>query len=152
MKAAPSVDYDPEYSSSKMYLNEMRSYEHELKTHNIDLLQDRTAGHSLISHIVFNKLPVNLRRELIHRTSYNYPSLDEVFCHYNEAINLLSVTPGVRGRFRTVTTSGRLGRFSSITFFSFFFLAVTTLMIVFMLLFVFFFVLIMFLLLTVRIK
>ena len=35
--------------------------------------------------------------------------------------NLLSVTPGVRGRFHTVTTFGRLGRFSSITFFSFFF-------------------------------
>ena len=52
-----------------------------------------------------------------------------------ESLNLLSVTPGVRGRFRTVTTSGRLGRFSSITFFSFFFLAVITLMIVFMLLF-----------------
>ena len=67
-------------------------------------------------------------------------------------LNLLSVTPGVRGRFRTVTTSGRLGRFSFITFFSFFFLAVITLMIVFMLLFVFFFVLIMFLLLTVRFK
>ena len=66
--------------------------------------------------------------------------------------NLLSVTPGVRGRFRTVTTSGRLGHFSSITFFSFFFSAVITLMIVFMLLFVFFFVLIMFLLLIVRIK
>ena len=66
--------------------------------------------------------------------------------------NLLRVTPGVRGRFRTVTTSGRLGRFSSITFFSFFFLAVITLMMVYMLLFVFFFVLIMFLLLTVRIK
>ena len=80
LKAAPSVDYDPEYTSSKMYLNEMRSYLHELKTHNIDLLQDRTAGHSLISRIVFNKLPVNLRRELIHRTSNNYPSLDEVFC------------------------------------------------------------------------
>ena len=38
LKAAPSVDYDPEYTSSKMYLNEMRSYLHELKTHNIDLL------------------------------------------------------------------------------------------------------------------
>ena len=70
----------------------------------------------------------------------------------NVDVNLLSVTPGVRGHFRTVTTSGRLGRFSSITFFSFFFLAVITLMIVFMLLFVFFFVLIMFLLLIVRIK
>ena len=51
LKAAPSVDYDPEYTSSKMYLNEMRSYLHELKTHDIDLLQDGTAGHSLISHI-----------------------------------------------------------------------------------------------------
>ena len=36
-------------------------------------------------------------------------------------LNLLSVTPGIRGRFRTVTTSGRLGHFSSITIFSFFF-------------------------------
>ena len=89
LKAAPSVDYDPEYTSSKMYLNEMRSYLHELKTHNIDLLQDGTAGHSLISHIVFNKLPVNLRRELIHRTSNNYPSLDEVFYLYNEVIKTL---------------------------------------------------------------
>ena len=58
------------------------------------------------------------------------------FCY--QSLNPLSVTPGVHGRFRTVTTSGRLGRFSSITFFSFFFLAVITLMIVFMLLFVFF--------------
>ena len=57
----------------------------------------------------------------------------------HKAINLLSVTPGVRGHFRNVTTSGRLGRFSSITFFSFFFLAVITLMIVLMLLFVLFF-------------
>ena len=92
LKAAPSVDYDPEYTSSKMYLNEMRSYLHELKTHNIDLLQDGTAGHSLISHIVFNKFPVNLRRELIHRTSNNYPSLEEVFCLYNEAIKTLKKT------------------------------------------------------------
>ena len=92
LKAAPSVDYDPEYTSSKMYLNEMRSYLHELKTHNIDLLQDGTAGHSLISYIVFNKLPVNLRRELIHRISNNYPSLDEVFCLYNEAIKTLKKT------------------------------------------------------------
>ena len=92
LKVAPSVDYDPEYTSSKMYLNEMRSYLHELKTHNIDLLQDETAGHSLISHIVFNKLPVNLRRELIHRTSNNYPSLDEVFYLYNEAIKTLKTT------------------------------------------------------------
>ena len=92
LKAAPSVDYYPEYTSSKMYLNEMRSYLHELKTHNIDLVQDRTAEHSLISHIVFNNLPVNLRRELIHRTSNNYSSLDEVFCHYNEAIKTLKMT------------------------------------------------------------
>ena len=75
-----------------MYLNEMRSHLHELKTHNIGLLQDRTAGHSLINHIVFNKLPVNLRRELIHRTSNNYPSLNEVFCHYNEVIKTLKKT------------------------------------------------------------
>ena len=61
-----------------------------------------------------------------------YPCIEHISLPSPSAasFNLLSVTPGVRGRFRTVTTSGRLGRFSSITFFSFFFLAVITLMIV----------------------
>ena len=68
LKAAPSVEFDPEYTSTKMYLSEMRSYLHELKTYKIDLLEENSAGHSLISHIVFNKLPVTLRNELIHRT------------------------------------------------------------------------------------
>ena len=70
------------------------------------------------------------------------------------ALNLLSVTPGIRGRFRTVTTSGRLGRFSSITFFSFFFFSghYTDDSFYAIVCFFFFFVLIMFLLLIVRIK
>ena len=92
LKAAPSVDYDPEYTSSKMYLSEMRSYLHELKAHKIDLLQEKTVGRSLVSHIVFNKLPVTLRRELIHRTSNNYPYFDEIIYHYNEAIKTLKKT------------------------------------------------------------
>ena len=90
LKAAPSVDFDPEYTSVKMYINEMRSYLHELKAHNIDLLEEDTAGHSLISHVFFNKLPVALKRELVHRISNNYPTITDIFSNYNEAIKTLS--------------------------------------------------------------
>lgn len=50
LKAAPSRDLDPEYSSVRIYLNEMKSYLHELKALDIVLLEEGTAGHSLISH------------------------------------------------------------------------------------------------------
>ena len=91
-KAAPSSEYDPEFTSARVYLNEMRSYLHELKGQNIDLLEENTAGHSLISHIVFNKLPLALKRELVHRLSNNYPTITEIFDNYNEAIKTLNKT------------------------------------------------------------
>ena len=96
LKAAPSVDFDPEYTSGKMYLNEIRSQLHELKAHNIDLLEENTAGHYLISHVVFDKFPVILRRELVDRISNNYPTITDIFSNYNEAIKTLSKTTFVK--------------------------------------------------------
>ena len=49
LKAAPSVDYDPEYASSKMYLNEMMSYLQELKTHNSGADNSKISLESFIS-------------------------------------------------------------------------------------------------------
>ena len=96
LKAAPSVDFDPEYTSVRMYISEIRSYLHELKVYNIDLLEEDTAGHSLISHVIFNKLPPIVRRELVHRINNNYPSITDIFSHYNEAIKTLSKTTSVK--------------------------------------------------------
>ena len=79
LKAAPSVEFDPEYTSVRMYLSEIRSYLHELKVYEIDLLEENTAGHSLISHVIFNKLPPILRRELVHRIDSNYPTITQIF-------------------------------------------------------------------------
>ena len=86
----------PIRNSRRLRVNEMRSYLHELKAYNIVLFQEKTAGHSFISHVIFNKLPVTLRRELMHRTSNNYPSLNEIFFHYNEAIKTISKTTFVK--------------------------------------------------------
>ena len=82
LKTAPSSEYDPEFTSARVYSNEIRSYLHELKAQNIYLLEENTAGHSLISHIVFNKLSLALKRELGHRLCNNCPTLTEIFYNY----------------------------------------------------------------------
>ncbi len=69
LKACPSYAYDHEYSSTKSCLNEIRSYLFELKRQRTDLLQEDTGGHSLISHIIFNKLPAAVKKEFIHLLS-----------------------------------------------------------------------------------
>ena len=45
LKASPSMEFDPEYTSVKVYLNEIKSYLYELKSHKLDLLEEGTAGH-----------------------------------------------------------------------------------------------------------
>ena len=113
LKAAPSVDFDPEFTSVRMYLNEIRSYLHELKIYKVDLLEENTAGHSLISHVVFNKLPPVLRRELVHRINYNYPTITAIFSHYNEAIKTLSRTTYVKKKPVNKTSSNKAGASAS---------------------------------------
>ena len=97
-------------------LNEIRSYLHELKAQNIDLLKENTAGHSLISHIVFSKLPLALKRELVHRLGNTYPTITEIFDDYNEAITTLNTTlPDKKTSFnkvsaKTAKTSSKVQR------------------------------------------
>ena len=96
LKAYPNTTFDPEYSSVKIYLNEMRSYLSDLKTHGFDFLESGTAGHSLISHIIFNKLPVVVKKEFIHVLDKNYPSITEILDNYHRVITTLSKTSSVR--------------------------------------------------------
>lgn len=75
-----------------MYLNDVRFYLHELKAHDVDLLGEATAGHSLISIVVSNKLPVALERKLVLRLFNNYPTISDVFSNYNAAVRALNNT------------------------------------------------------------
>ena len=96
LKASPSMEFDPEFTSVKVYLSEVKSYLYELKTHNFNLLEEGTAGHKFISHIVFSKLPVAVRRELVHKVMDNYPSITDILAHYNEVIKTLIKTTSVK--------------------------------------------------------
>ena len=95
LKASPQLESNPELMSVKIYLNEMKAYLFELKNHKVDLLEVGSAGNKLISHIVFNKLPVTVRRELINKLSNNYPTITEIFDNYKEVIKTLNITSPV---------------------------------------------------------
>src|SRR6201990_1309503 len=49
-----------------------------------------SAGNSLLSHIVFNKLPIVFKKEIIHRVGNNYPSLNDLFTNYIEVVRTLT--------------------------------------------------------------
>ena len=96
LNASPNMEFDAEYTSVKMYINEIKAYLYELKYQKIDLLEKDTAGHRLISHIVFSKLPLEVKREMVHKVSDNYPTITDIFDNYNEVIKTLTKTTSVR--------------------------------------------------------
>ncbi|XP_068228118.1 uncharacterized protein [Palaemon carinicauda] len=105
LNAAPSAEYDQEFSSVNVYLNEIKSYLHELKAHNIDLLEVGSSDHEFVSHIVFNKLPIPVMRELVHKLDTNYPNISDILSNYNEIIKTLSKTVSNRKKTFTKTSS-----------------------------------------------
>ena len=84
--------YDTEFNNVRQYLNETRAILYELKSYNVDLLQDNTAGSKLASHIVFSKLPNIIKKELVHKVNSNYPSLKDLLENYNDIIKTLART------------------------------------------------------------
>ena len=84
-----SPKFDPSFSEVRIYINECRALLHELKTYKVDLLRPGNAGCRLVSHIIFSKLPASLRRELVHKIDSNYPSVVDLFEHYNELVKTL---------------------------------------------------------------
>ena len=96
MLATPNLSSDPDYSSVKTYLNEIRAYIYELKAQGIDLLVKDSAGLSLISHLIFNKLPAEVKGEFIHYLGESYPKLTDVFENYHTVLAILSQTKSVK--------------------------------------------------------
>ena len=96
LKVTPSEEFDSEFTNVRLYLAEVRSYLHELTAYKVDLLTEETAGNLFVSHIIFNKLPRIVRKELITRADNSYPTLADIFLNYKEVLKTLSRT--VSGR------------------------------------------------------
>ena len=97
--------YDPDFKGVITYLHKIKADLNELKnpdTYNVDLLSDAIPANQYISHVVFNKLPPIIKRDLIFKSETSYPSLSQIFEHYNEIIkNLIrtrksSQTPNIK--------------------------------------------------------
>ena len=90
IKASPK--YDQSFENVRQFLNETRAALHELKAYNIDLLEEDTSGNKLISHIIFDKLPNIIKRELVHKVDSNFPTVNQLFDNYNDILKTLSRT------------------------------------------------------------
>ena len=51
--------------------------------------QEGSSGNILISHMIMNKLPKIVVKELINKINNNYPSLEQIFNSYNEVLKTL---------------------------------------------------------------
>ena len=76
LKAMPSEEYDLEFLNTK-YLSEIKSYLYEFQQYNI--FQEGSSGNILISHMIMNKLPKIVVKELINKIDNNYPSFVRIF-------------------------------------------------------------------------
>ena len=90
INSKPPQGYDPDFIGLKSYINEIRTLVYDLKTYNIEFMIEGSAGNSLLSHIVFNKLPIVFKKEIIHRVGNNYPSLNDLFTNYIEVVRTLT--------------------------------------------------------------
>ena len=88
-----SPKYDPEFQELKSYLTNIKADLFELNTtFQIDLISEGTPGNKFVSHVIYNKLPNVLKRELTHVTKTNYPSTKMIFENYQRIIKTLIKT------------------------------------------------------------
>ena len=83
-------DTDREFLKTRIYINEIKCILSDLKMYDTDLTLCPSSK-DFLSHIVYSKLPMNFRQELVRRLNNNYPSLDDVYENYIEVIKTLSI-------------------------------------------------------------
>ena len=91
-----SPKFDSDFEGLRQFLNESRASLYELKSHNVNLMEEETSGNKLISHIIFDKLPNIFKRELVHKVNSNYPSINQLFDNYQDIIKTLARTTNRR--------------------------------------------------------
>lgn len=92
LELSPPAGYDHEFKGVKTYINDVRTYVFDLKVYEVDFLEEKSAGNIFLSHIIFNKLPISFKREIIHRVNTNYPNLTHIFDNYIEVVKTLTKT------------------------------------------------------------
>jgi hypothetical protein len=85
---------DFRFESALSYLTEVKALVSELANYNIKFLDNsnESADGKLLGCIIFSKLPNLVRREIINKVLNSYPSLNDIFKHYNEIIKILIAT------------------------------------------------------------
>ena len=74
----------------RSFINDVKVMLCDLKNLKVNFLEEGS-GNLLLSHIIFTKLPTPLRRELINICG-NYPTVNELFEHYNDILYKLERT------------------------------------------------------------
>lgn len=87
-----SVDckYDPSFSSTLIFVNEVRGILADLKIFECDVLSENSAI-IIVSHVIFGKLPVPFKRELVRKVNNNYPTLQQIFDNHVDVVETLKV-------------------------------------------------------------
>ena len=86
-------EYDAEYFSISEFVAEIRADLAELKgSYKLDYFEEPSAGNKLMSHLIFGKLPSQLKSKIIHKAGQNYPTLNDIFKSYSEVIRTLLLT------------------------------------------------------------
>ena len=89
--------YDPEFVSVKQFLAKARADLYELNSSfGLDFITENTPGNYLVSHLIFNKLPNILKRELVRFSNSNYPTLKDIFDNYQHIIRTIIKTSSKR--------------------------------------------------------
>ena len=82
--------YDPTYGETKLFINQVRSIIADLKQNDRDLLIDDCCN-EFVSHIVFSKLPIPFKHELVVKLNNNFPRLNDIFDCYVDVIRTLNM-------------------------------------------------------------
>ena len=85
--------FDTTYLETKVYINEVRCVLSDLKLYDVDFAG--FAGDSLISNVVFHKLPNTFKQELVRKTAKQYPKLSDIFANYVEVVHTLTLRESI---------------------------------------------------------
>ena len=82
--------FDPSFRETKIFINDVRCIISDLVLYDIKVIQE-IAANTIISHVVFNKLPNVFKQELVRKIDKNFPTLQEIFDSYVEIVRTLSL-------------------------------------------------------------
>lgn len=82
--------FDLTYVETKVFISEVRCILSDLQIHGCDVLPAKAAC-TIVSNIVFTKLPAPFRQEIGHKVNNCYPTLHQIFDNHIEVIETLNL-------------------------------------------------------------